>query len=108
MGRLEGRIAVVTGANSCIGLATAGRFAREGAIVFMTGRRQAELDGAVREVGPAARGVQRRASKFNSSLWSSRRLGGFTPSSVFVVVIMLLPHAATRRGWRRSAGRIRA
>jgi NAD(P)-dependent dehydrogenase (short-subunit alcohol dehydrogenase family) len=58
MGRIEGKIAVVTGANSGIGLATAKRFAREGASVFMTGRRTAELDLAVREVGGSARGVQ--------------------------------------------------
>jgi NAD(P)-dependent dehydrogenase (short-subunit alcohol dehydrogenase family) len=58
MGKLEGRIAVITGANSGIGLATAKRFAQEGARVFMTGRRQAELDAAVQEVGPSARGVQ--------------------------------------------------
>ena len=58
MSRLEGKIAVITGANSGIGLASAKRFASEGARVFMTGRRQAELDQAVAEVGHGARGVQ--------------------------------------------------
>ena len=57
MGSLEGKVAVITGANSGIGRAAAKRFASEGARVFMTGRRQAELDAAVAEVGHGARGI---------------------------------------------------
>lgn len=65
MGKLEGKVAVVTGANSGIGLAVAKRFAHEGARVFMTGRRKAELDAAVREVGGGARGVPGDVSKLD-------------------------------------------
>lgn len=56
--KLEGKIAVVTGGNSGIGLATARRFVEEGAHVFITGRRQSELDKAVREIGRNATGVK--------------------------------------------------
>jgi NAD(P)-dependent dehydrogenase (short-subunit alcohol dehydrogenase family) len=55
---LEGKVAVITGGNSGIGLATARRFVAEGAHVFITGRRQAELDEAVRQVGKRVTGVQ--------------------------------------------------
>ena len=51
MGRLEGKVAVITGGNSGIGLATAQLFATEGAYVFITGRRQSELDAAVKQIG---------------------------------------------------------
>ncbi|WP_419735963.1 SDR family NAD(P)-dependent oxidoreductase [Pseudomonas sp. COR18] len=57
IGKLEGKIAVVTGGTTGIGLATAKRFAQEGAHVYITGRRQAELDAAVAQVGNAT-GVQ--------------------------------------------------
>jgi NAD(P)-dependent dehydrogenase (short-subunit alcohol dehydrogenase family) len=56
--KLEGKVAVVTGGNSGIGLATAKRFVAEGAYVFVTGRRQPELDAAVREIGQNVMGVR--------------------------------------------------
>jgi NAD(P)-dependent dehydrogenase (short-subunit alcohol dehydrogenase family) len=51
MNKLEGKVAVITGGTSGIGLATAQRFASEGAYVFIIGRRQSELDAAVKQIG---------------------------------------------------------
>ena len=56
--KLEGKIALVTGGTSGLGLATAKRFVAEGAKVVVTGRRQAELDAAVQELGGDALGVR--------------------------------------------------
>jgi NAD(P)-dependent dehydrogenase (short-subunit alcohol dehydrogenase family) len=58
MGKLEGKIALITGGNSGIGLATANQFVNEGAYVFITGRRDPELAGAVKEIGRNVTGVQ--------------------------------------------------
>ena len=56
--RLDGKIAVITGGSSGIGLATAQRFVQEDAYVFITGRRQDELDKAVKQIGRNVVGVQ--------------------------------------------------
>ncbi len=58
MDKLEGKIALITGGNSGIGLATAKRFVNEGAYVFITGRRDPELAAAVKEIGRNVTGVQ--------------------------------------------------
>src|SRR6266849_64082 len=58
MGKLDGKIALITGGNSGIGLATAKRFVQEGAYVFITGRREAELAAAVKEIGKNVTAVQ--------------------------------------------------
>jgi len=58
MGKLDGKIAVITGGNTGIGLATAKLFVAEGAYVYITGRRQEKLDQAVAEIGSNVTGVQ--------------------------------------------------
>src|SRR5712672_1779560 len=63
MGKLDGKIALITGGNSGIGLATAKQFVSEGAYVFITGRRDAELAAAVKEIGKNVTGVQGDVSK---------------------------------------------
>jgi NAD(P)-dependent dehydrogenase (short-subunit alcohol dehydrogenase family) len=63
MALLKGKTAVITGGTTGIGLATAKRFVEEGAHVFITGRRQAELEAAVKDLGENATGVQGDVSK---------------------------------------------
>ena len=63
MGKLHGKIAVITGGTEGIGLATATLFARDGAYVFITGRRRKELDEAVKRIGTNVSGVQGDVTK---------------------------------------------
>src|SRR5229473_3415360 len=62
-GKLEGKVALVTGGSSGIGLATAKRFVAEGAHVFITGRRPAELEAVEKEIGSNVTGIQGDVAK---------------------------------------------
>jgi NAD(P)-dependent dehydrogenase (short-subunit alcohol dehydrogenase family) len=63
MGKLQGKAAVITGGSTGIGLASAKLFVKEGAYVFITGRRQKELDDAVKAIGNNVTGVQGDVAK---------------------------------------------
>ncbi|KOU34891.1 SDR family NAD(P)-dependent oxidoreductase [Streptomyces sp. WM6378] len=65
MGQLDNKTALVTGASTGIGLAIARRFAAEGATVYLTGRRKAELEAAVEQVGSRAIGIQSDVSQLD-------------------------------------------
>jgi NAD(P)-dependent dehydrogenase (short-subunit alcohol dehydrogenase family) len=85
MSKLDGKIALITGGNSGIGLATAKRFVSEGAYVFVTGRREAELSAALKEIGGNVTGIQGDVSASMISIaFSNRscgRKGGLTSCS---------------------------
>ena len=63
MGRLQEKVAVITGGSTGIGLAAAKLFVREGAYVFIMGRRQKELDEAVKAIGSNVTGIQGDVTK---------------------------------------------
>jgi NADP-dependent 3-hydroxy acid dehydrogenase YdfG len=63
LGKLQGKVAVITGGTTGIGLAAAKLFVTEGAYVFITGRRQQELDEAVKAIGSNVTGVQGDVAK---------------------------------------------
>jgi NAD(P)-dependent dehydrogenase (short-subunit alcohol dehydrogenase family) len=65
MGKLEGKVAVITGGSSGMALASAKRFVEEGAYVFITGRKQEQLDEAVKQIGRNVTGVRGDASRLD-------------------------------------------
>jgi NAD(P)-dependent dehydrogenase (short-subunit alcohol dehydrogenase family) len=99
MKRLEGKVAVVTGGNSGIGLATAKRFQEEGARVAISGRRKKTLDEAVKAIGNGAVAVQSDVAKLSDvdKLYSevSRKLGKIDVLFVNAGIVKFLPLAET-------------
>ena len=85
MGKLEGKIALITGGSSGIGLATARRFVAEGAYVFITGRRETELAAAVEGVGKNIKALKGDVSNLDDldpfSRSSNRTRAGWISSS---------------------------
>ncbi|MDR3613367.1 MAG: SDR family oxidoreductase [Candidatus Obscuribacterales bacterium] len=95
MNKLAGKVAVVTGGNSGMGLATAKEFAKQGAKVVITGRRQKDLDDAVKEIGANVEAVQGDIAKMEDLdrlaahmkrvygkvdiIFANAGLGNFTP-----------------------------
>jgi NAD(P)-dependent dehydrogenase (short-subunit alcohol dehydrogenase family) len=65
VGKREGKIAPITGGSSGVGLATAKRFVDEGAHVFITGRREAELASAVKDIGKNVKALKGDVSKLD-------------------------------------------
>src|SRR6516225_7459656 len=63
MGKLDGKVALISGGSSGIGVATAKHFVAEGAYVFLTGRREAELNAAVKEIGKNIKALKCDVSK---------------------------------------------
>jgi len=105
--KLEGKIAVVTGATEGIGFATAKLFVKEGAYVFITGRRQNELDEAVKAIGTNVSGVQGDVSlNWSTSIAftrpSLRRRGESMLSSPTPALANLFPLAPSLKSIRQT------
>jgi NAD(P)-dependent dehydrogenase (short-subunit alcohol dehydrogenase family) len=85
MGKLQGKVAVITGGTTGIGLAAAHLFVKEGAHVFITGRRQKELDAAVKAINNNVTGVQGDVSKLSDldRLYETVRAAGRRIDIVF-------------------------
>jgi NAD(P)-dependent dehydrogenase (short-subunit alcohol dehydrogenase family) len=94
MGKLEGKIALVTGGTSGIGLATAKQFVNEGAYVFITGRREPESAAAVKEIGRNATGIQSDVSRLGDLV--SARANGVTTASAEPRLALFAPRPLVR------------
>ena len=81
MSRLKNKVAVITGGTSGMGLATAKRFVEEGAFVYITGRRPAELDKAVSEIGRNVAAIPGDVSNLADLDWLYAKVGEGKASS---------------------------
>ena len=112
MGKLQGKVAVITGGSQGIGLATAKLFASEGAHVFITGRRQKELDESVASIGGNVTGVQGDVTNLADLdrlyenvtakgpidvLFANAGLGGFVPLGSITGSITTRPSTPTSK-----------
>lgn len=97
--RLEGKIALITGGTTGIGLASAQEFVAQGATVFITGRRQAELDKAVAAIGPRAIGIQGDVAKLEDL---DRIYSEISAKAGHLDILFATPAAGTCCRWARS------
>ena len=81
MNKLDGKIALITGGNSGIGLATAKKFVNEGAYVFITGRREPELADSVKQIGKNLTAYKEMSRNLTTLIASSHKLSGRRASS---------------------------
>ena len=98
MGKLEGKIAIITGGNSGIGLATAKQFVNEGAYVFITGRREQELAAEVKEIGRNVTGMQGDYRTLPIWIASSPKSSGRKAS---LILCSRMPVARSSPSWAR-------
>src|SRR5215831_14347542 len=99
MSKLEGKVALVTGGNSGIGLATAKQFVNEGAYVFITGRRESELAAAVKEVGRNITAVRGDVSNLDDL---DRLFSQIKREKGRLDIVFAMPVSRSLRPWARS------
>src|SRR6478672_7730418 len=86
-GKLEGKVALITGGNSGIGLATAKQFMNEGAYVFITGRREAELAAAKKQIGKNVTAIQGDVSNLDDlDRWSENPQAASSQAALVLVL----------------------